>query len=108
MGWEDWPYWVKGGLLAVTIYIIVTIILIPFGQVKSGYFKDVPYWIMYPNFVGYLLSLSLTPSPKPGPFLDFMISLNNLLIFIYSAIFYFLIGALIGWIVGKFKSKNVQ
>ncbi|MBS3114557.1 hypothetical protein J4448_05640 [Candidatus Woesearchaeota archaeon] len=103
MGWKDWPYWLKGGVIAVGIIILVIVFLVPFGESDLLGVGSVhssgggPYW-MLPFLPGFILVLIFNPSTKP---------LGYFLFYGTPLILYFLIGAVIGWIVGKIKSKNI-
>ncbi len=100
MGWKEWPAWVKGGIIADLIFIILGIILLPFS------IDSFPYsvYLLLPGF--YLLSFLKLISES-----SFLLSSENILknLFlpmILSLITYFLIGAIIGFIISKIKSHN--
>ncbi|MBI2558573.1 hypothetical protein HYW20_04575 [Candidatus Woesearchaeota archaeon] len=92
MGWKDWPYWLKGGVIVLGIYLIATLSLLPFGE--TGGNPRFPLWLV-PSLFPLFILIEILGDVQINPY-------------IISPIFYFLIGSLIGWIVGKFKSKNVQ
>lgn len=81
--------WLKGGLIGITIFIVFILISILSGFatsdtfVKSVYFLAKPMSFIMPNYTG-------------SAFL-FVIPLIETFII-------FLIGAFIGWIIGKIKS----
>ena len=80
MGWKNWPYWLRGGLIG----IIVGIILLSIGErtslpIEGNIFSSASY--------------------ADGPFLY---------IVIFALIIFFIIGAIIGLIVGKIKSKRLK
>ena len=100
MGWSDWPAWVKGGVIFSGIYIIF--ILAIFTEIIH---YDPFEWVLFPSYM--LLDLFIIPLP----FSFLMDSIDGLILYfiinmILSGIFYFLIGALIGFIVGKIKSSG--
>ena len=93
MGWKNWPSWLKGGIIFFFVHLIISIILFIF------FFKGEF------NFAGlFALSIDL-------PLFLFGCSSSDGLTFqrfcypIAGSLFYFLIGAIIGWIYGKLKSK---
>ncbi len=97
MGWKDWPYWLKGGIIAIGIYAILTLILLPFGE--TGGHPSVAAW-QIPSFLpAFLFGALLFSFTKNTTILNFFIPIE---IFI----FYFGSGALIGWVAGKIKSKK--
>jgi len=100
MGWKDWSYWLKGGIITVGILLIWTILIgltnFIFGGVTS--FAD-----NSGKFILVLLSLVINIVPKEDYGLGILVGLIT--IYILTPIFWFSIGAFIGWIVGKIKSK---
>jgi len=101
MGWKKWPYWLKGGIISVGIAILSTLVLIPFGTPESGWFSyySIPMFIGAMPLVVLLALISgmndyAISNAFPGAFL------------LYAAITYFLVGALVGLIYGKIKSKR--
>ncbi|NIA18270.1 MAG: hypothetical protein GWO79_00075 [Actinobacteria bacterium] len=87
------PTWVKGGIVAVGMYILLSIILfpIPIGvMVGLGIALSVPGFIIASIFLGR------------GGYDHF------LPVIIFSSVIYFIIGAFIGWIIAKIKSKRVK
>jgi|ETNmetMinimDraft_2_1059921.scaffolds.fasta_scaffold259624_1 cellulose synthase/poly-beta-1,6-N-acetylglucosamine synthase-like glycosyltransferase len=98
MGWKQWPRWLKYGIFAEIISIIVAIILFPF-KLEIGIFTST---VSFPYSV--LLAV-------PGSFILIVLGLNSdnlILAALLSLLIYFLIGALIGLIIGKIKSKEQQ
>jgi hypothetical protein len=97
MAWKNLPYWLKGGICAVAIGIILAIITF---TVLNLYPKDVMGLPIGPGGeLFFALAVILT---LPQIFMEYNLILN----LVVSFIFYFLIGALIGWIVGKLRSKK--
>jgi hypothetical protein len=81
--------WQTGGLIAVGIYVLITLVLLPFGTPPGGLM--IPYWVW---------------ASLPGMFLLNLINPENLSKFwfvVLSLPVYFCIGAIAGWVVGKIK-----
>jgi len=76
MGWKDWPYWLRGGIISGIIFDLVVLILL-WSISNSGEGGGIPLFstaVLFGLIVGFGLG--------------------------------FIIGAIIGWIVGKIKSKK--
>ena len=121
MNLRDWfkskPYWLKGGIIGL-VFILIFMILFyinEFLRITHGSFWAIvstPFTVPY-LFVTYLItSMMLTkgvngdipqliydPSPPK-------VSSITILSFVLVLLSYFLLGAFIGWIVGKIKSKK--
>jgi hypothetical protein len=100
MVWREWPAWKKGGLIApcinLSLYLIGIILdrSFSFGTIESwGFFFKLPASMMYEGF-NEILNLRLTQ-----PF-------SIVVALIISLIGYFIVGAIIGWIIGKIKNRN--
>ncbi len=92
--WKNAPLWLKGGIIAVILFIILTVVLIPTGgQSILG------YW-MIPSLLSFILTYFL--AGKMYLSWDHVVPLSLIL----SVIFYFVIGAVIGKIVSKIKSRK--
>ena len=92
-------YWLRGGLLVVIAYIIITVILIPFGTPYSGCIMlCFPNWF-WPTLLG---SLIITI-----PFHIDIIAKYEFLFFIFASASYFSIGMVAGWIYGKIKNRKI-
>ncbi len=80
MGWKDLPYWLKGGIIALIIWIIFFVLagIVDF-QIKG---------IIPPIIIGGLYN-----------------NLTTVVAYIENAIIYLIIGAIVGLIYGKIK-KN--
>ncbi|MBI5803559.1 hypothetical protein HY448_02640 [Candidatus Pacearchaeota archaeon] len=98
MGWKEWPYWLKGGILGTIIYLFFIMIAYFLGKVAPdiGYMLSVIFFL-YDEFISYLTS----PIFK---LFDFIPYIGYLLFGIKILGLPFIIGALIGWIYGKIKS----
>ena len=104
MRWKDWPYWLKGGIILLVIYVIFTVPLLLSYNQQTSKFNDNPISsiLLIVNIMGgILLLLSGTISVFGDVTLKSIISL-----IVINSILYTLIGALIGWIYGKIKNKS--
>jgi len=105
------PAWLKGGVILGGIYIFIEIALIVSCIFLAS---QGPYFLVYltPSFLlfplGYFFSTSYINSLINSFFTGN--SFNSLLPFfvfgIINTILFFLIGSIIGFIVGKIKSRN--
>jgi len=75
MGWKDWSYWLRGGIIGFLIYIPVVISTI--GAHELGKFHSFIFDLGISNDYGWKFAL----------------------------IVYLVIGGIIGWVIGKIKSK---
>jgi len=82
MFWKNWPSWLKGGLIGLIIYIIYFLVVIFTIYTRGEQWK-------LGMAMGWLGSMFVTG-------------------FIITILQFFLIGALIGWVYGKIKSKKQQ
>jgi hypothetical protein len=93
-----------GGLIALVIYIIISVILIPMGLTPGEGFA-VPYAI-FPSYIGWMFVFFIDEGLK----LHLPNSINMILMVIVSGAIYYGIGALIGkffsWTARKIKSKK--
>lgn len=85
MGWKNWSYWLRGGLIAIIIYVILFLFLFIFP----------PFY-----YIISFLTIPLNPLFNRGIFGD-----NAVVFIIVKGIYLFVLGVIIGWIVGKIKSK---
>lgn len=106
MGWKNWSYWLKGGIVAVIISIILLIIpfLLFLFITVDGYIGTIFFYIYF---------ISLRISIFPAFLMRFVQGASDssainvtMLIVIISLITWFVIGAIIGWIYGKIKLKR--
>lgn len=91
MGWKNWPGWVKGGVIIDIIYIILFLIFIR-GEPLNLIILEFPAFpiLMLLPFIGVELS--------GGSGLAFL--------FLILLIYYFILGAIIGYIIGRIKQKR--
>jgi len=99
MGWKNWPSWLKLGMILTGIYIILTIILLPFGITDCGG-QGLCLWT-WPS-IGWIIVYPLLNLVKPSEG-GFSNSIIIPIMIIVSIIFYFIFGVIISWIIGKFK-----
>lgn len=104
MNWKNWPYWLKGGWMLSVInlgLIIISYILpSPMFSFKFGYFT-IGDLFSFPALLMWEGSQEIFSLVINRP-------LQYLFIILISSIEYFIIGALIGWIYGKIKSKKYK
>ena len=99
MGWKNWSSWLKGGIIS----IIITIIISGFSWILfiNNIIKDDTLIYTMPDIFLILLSIGLSP---PG---NLSVIIYSILVIIPIGLFFrFLLGAIIGWIIGKRKAKQ--
>jgi len=96
--------WLKGGIIGGIIGIILAsfVFLLKIGS------SSLLEWIIIPIAISFLFFPNCAPKCSSGvcPNPDYCNIIEPISIIILSLIFYFIIGALIGWIIGKLKSKK--
>lgn len=65
IGWKDWPFWLKGGLIGLIVYIIIGIIsyllsLIPCGEVFADLLKQMLATIYLPSYFDWNLAFMIS------------------------------------------------
>ena len=117
MGWRNWPSWLKGGMMLVIIFIILVLIQ---GIVFGKWTKD---FASYSQFISIELltqfpgDIALMSIPnyveckyEPGVSIDINscpnINLLNLLPYLSTLIIYFILGSIIGFVIGKIKNRG--
>jgi len=88
MGWKNWGYWLRSGLIGAIIYLIIVAIWM---------FSIPP---IEPTFLSQILKILI----GPFSFLGFGILIPGVLP-TAAAILGYIIGAIIGWIYGKIKNR---
>jgi hypothetical protein len=102
MGWKEWPAWVKGGVLCVVLVIFLGTLNGAFMTSVYGRCEE-PLWTT--------CHVDCPPRSMSACFVNALFSFpfyNEPLMFILSGVqilTWFLIGAGIGWIVGRVKNK---
>jgi hypothetical protein len=93
MGWKEWPYWLKGGIIFARIFVIIFLLqgILPFCA-PTG-FLVISRWFF--PFAGWLGNISscVAYGDVPGFILRWIV---------IGLVF----GSLVGWIYGKIKSKK--
>ena len=95
MGWKNWPYWLKGGVIGGGIYIIWYIIQIGYTTLTANIRNP---WINLPI---YYTSFPVTSLNNYFMSLGFYYLMPFLLL-----IYYFLLGAIIGFIIDRIKGRK--
>lgn len=123
MGWKQWPSWVKGGAIGAGIGFFVVLLFIIFLSNNYEYLRyltdncplidDRAYSIgsqmVSCSLLEHLVSKSFIVSVPLNLFVYNLFGvkfLNNSLDFFVNVITYTFLGMLIGWIVGKIKTKK--
>lgn len=96
MGWKDWPLWIKSALLFSLLSIVISILALIFFQTT---FEEVLI-VSAPTYFIFIFQF-MRPDPPTTSELTYVYSI----IVITSAILWFIIGSLFGWIYGKIKQK---
>ncbi len=101
MGWKDWPTWLKGGVIGLFLGLFIVFAYFVSDVSKSLFGGNSSITIMTiiitaPFILIYVFSLGILFSNND--------SLFRLGLYL-SPIIYFIIGAIIGWIVGKIKGR---
>ncbi len=110
MGWKSKPYWLKGGIILLSIALLILLYLyINFGLIYNEYNCPIdtcssPIYLFYiQNIFSFgLIFIEYLGLVKEGTII------YQILFFILNLTVYFLIGSIIGRIYGKFKSKKSQ
>jgi len=93
MNWKNWPYWLRWGLIIdvgfLILYGLFVILLLFLIKIGLG-----AYAVVFGGLINLLLLL-------PGIFIG-----KSNFIFVISVVFYFIVGAIIGWIVSKIKNRK--
>ena len=100
MSWRDKPYWLKGGIyfLCVVLFILGLDYLLEYVIFQSaGDMGTLPMWIVTMISFPILLLFFFT---QDSPWL--------ILTIILEIIYLFLIGTIIGWIIGKIKMARAK
>ena len=105
MGWKNWPYWLRGGIVCAVLVLIVFIISAVLGYFKLGYFgqKGIGGILSYFAIFGIIISIPI----------ELIVLVTNVpierypnyVLYIFVIVIWFIIGALIGWIVKKIKNR---
>jgi len=55
MGWKDWSYWLRGGIIGALISLIITLFMASARLINSTSLDSFPFWVI---FGGYFLRIS--------------------------------------------------
>ncbi|MHA1873278.1 MAG: hypothetical protein ACTSVB_04105 [Candidatus Heimdallarchaeaceae archaeon] len=101
MTWKNLSYWIKGGILAILISIIIVPLSIFIAMNFLGA-EDNVIWFLAPEFFMALLSLGMRGTP--AGIVELIITLGvSTIIFLVR---FFIIGAVLGIIYNKLKFRN--
>lgn len=111
MGWKDWPYWKRGGVIGL---VISTLMVIPLNftplvilfQFWLFWILGMPFGLASYRIFGYFFDFIVDNLPHDVIAYD-VIAYKIFFIQNVSMIFNFLVlGTIIGYIYGKIKSRN--
>ncbi len=92
MSWKDWPYWKKGGLIGLFVYLLLMIML-----------RLSPSILYMLIFLFAFIQIKIFPATSHSQ-LRFMYIVGMVLL--ATPLGYLIIGGLIGLVVGKIKSAR--
>lgn len=106
MDWKQLPYWLRGGIIAVIFFIIilVTLILLATNYQQLGITREDGGFLFYLGAF-FLILITLPVIPSWGSIANESF-IDLIPIVIVGLIFYFMIGEIIGLVIGKIKSKK--
>lgn len=116
MSWKNLPYWLKGGIITITIYIIVIVIsILTTGIDCSGECLPIYFILSVPALFPLLFIVQLLNFNLETILLQFGLNFSSnpsikffIIVFIWSILFYFFIGSIVGWIIEKIKSRKIK
>ena len=98
MNWKEWSYWLKGGIIGLVLGIVIFIVhdIHPsFETFALLYRLSFPSVLLLNFFLGFA-PLFRIPVMDARQILHFFLIVLNL----------FVVGVIIGWIVGKIRNKK--
>jgi ABC-type phosphate transport system permease subunit len=100
MAWKDWPSWLEGGIILSGLYIIINILMLIAGYALGG--EGLILFLITSHFpIAFILhNLFNFSTSSTETFLG-----GSIIYLILNTIIFFLIGALIGLIIGKLRKK---
>ena len=107
--WKNLPYWLEGGLISVGAIMIIYLAMMAIASLTL--LLNIPFLIITMSAIIGIIHFFLF---LPGEILFFLsdgILSSRVTIYGSTILFYFIIGSIIGWIVGKKHSnsrKNVK
>lgn len=102
MGWKNWPYWIKGGILGAVL-VLTLYMLISFAYpffIQNAFISDTLY------VINIILALPVIFIPQLFPAIPENTIVGISIFLITWAIMGAIIGLIIDWIIKKRKSKN--
>ena len=104
MTWKDWPYWLKGGILAILLILALSFLFGIFIMFKGDIyiFRSLFYIFVVPGMI-LIAARKFSMYGYEIPDINFF---DVFIMTTFSIGLYFIIGALIGWIYSKIKSKK--
>ncbi len=99
MAWKNWPVWVKGGIIASLLGLIYSLL-------STIFIFQVPEVVSKHLYVFGILICGLKDGDGILPATLCKGSLGLVLVIISALILLFIIGSLIGLIIGKIKSTK--
>jgi hypothetical protein len=102
MGWKNWPAWLKGGLIATIAYIILAIAMYLLPCSNDSLFTGGR------SCLGVAVLFLVVSSPGLGilSLLGIDYSQNTTLVIITTILAYFIVGAFIGMVISKLRSRK--
>jgi len=103
MGWKDWPYWLKGGIILGSVFSLLSLFLwaIPYNFINALLGNKLELFFGIPALLSMITGLGHIDIGSGK--MDIIAGITFSLL---SFIIYFIPGSLIGWIYGKIKSKS--
>ena len=110
MNFRNLSYWLKGGIIAGILFTFLLIIFLFIPSIGCNNNEPLPEGQLYEKCAPIKISQFLL---LPIYFILDILEIGNDYLalsfaFLFSLIMYFLIGALIGWIYEKIKSKKTS
>tara|TARA_Y100000310_G_C20696541_1_gene826102 strand:+ start:724 stop:1080 length:357 start_codon:yes stop_codon:yes gene_type:complete len=118
MGWRNWPTWLKGGIITLSIWIVLILVFNISGSIVEcnlptdefgDEFVGAPCWNNSQEIVIDIITVVALPIMFIGanPNVSTVGPDGVRLFYVGSAVIFVLWGVLVGWIVGKVKSRNI-
>lgn len=97
MRWKNWPSWVKGGIIGIIIAIILSLIVILFGEYDNLITFLIGFGIFTINFwLAILINCNIESC-----------FISDLYIFmIVFIIEFYVVGSIIGLLIGKLRKRG--
>jgi hypothetical protein len=100
MGWKNLSYWLRGGVIGLVVGLVVNIITSILENIYSlNIVQTIP---SKPYIVDLLIGFINIPNSIIFAIMFYIFYIIEL------AFYWFIIGALAGWLVGKIKSKKIE